>query len=292
MPARNTVRRPFRYVVSWGGKNCLREFAVAMTTCPRAASSATDVLDSRPLVALVQQESPVCIVVLYLVSSRISCKYLHRNDLAPFESSRTPIAHLFGVAQFRRAGANVHITAWGKNLIMRAGSRSLRDVMGRFATGVTVIAATDPLSGARKGLTANAVCSVSLDPPLILVCVSKHGRTHDVITRAGHFSVNVLAEGQLNACEAFASAGSADKFESVPHHVGCTGAPLISGSLASLECELWTEYPGGDHTIFVGRVLSAVGNEDCGRPLVFYRGKYTSVKHRSVSRTKPGETRP
>lgn len=167
----------------------------------------------------------------------------------------------------------------------------MRDVMGRFATGVTVVAATDPLSGARRGLTANAVCSVSLDPPLILVCVSKHGRTHDVINRAGHFSVNVLAEAQLDACEAFASAES-DKFETVPHYLGRTGAPLLSGSLASLECELWTEYPGGDHTIFVGRVLSAIGNEDCGRPLVFYRGKYASVKPRSVNRMKQSENRP
>lgn len=160
---------------------------------------------------------------------------------------------------------------------MRIAPRRFREVMSRFATGVTVVAATDPISGAPSGLTANAVCSVSLDPPLILVCVSRRGYTHEIIHRAGYFSINVLAEKQLDASAVFAAGGCPDKFASVPHRAGSTGTPLLRDSLAWLECGLWATYPGGDHTIFVGQVLYAGGNGDGKRPLVFYEGSYASL---------------
>lgn len=160
---------------------------------------------------------------------------------------------------------------------MKETKADIRDVMSRFATGVTVVAASDPQSGTPHGMTANAVCSVSLDPPLILVCASRQGQTHDVIRRARHFSVSVLAEKQRQVSTIFSQAARADKFSQVAYSMGRTGAPILRDALAHLECDLWAGYPGGDHTIFVGRVVSANNNKDCDLPLVFYGGSYESL---------------
>jgi 3-hydroxy-9,10-secoandrosta-1,3,5(10)-triene-9,17-dione monooxygenase reductase component len=146
-----------------------------------------------------------------------------------------------------------------------------RAVLGHFCTGITVITATDALGPA--GLTAQSFTSLSLDPPLVLVCPAKNSTSWPRIEAAGAFCVNVLAEDQEELCRGFAMRG-ADKFAGVgyvpaPH----TGAPLLAGALAWIDCRLEAMHDGGDHLIAVGRVLD-LGNRVDGRPLLFYRGGY------------------
>lgn len=150
----------------------------------------------------------------------------------------------------------------------------LREVMSRFATGVTVLTAPGERG---HGMTANAFTSVSLDPPLVLCCVASTSRMHEAILAAGAFGVTVLASDQLPVARYFADkrrpAGAA-QFETVDWAPGPrTGAPLLDGALAWLECELEHTYDGGDHAIFVGRVLGAVaGHGD--QPLLFHGGRF------------------
>ncbi|NKE63710.1 flavin reductase family protein [Lentzea sp. PSKA42] len=146
--------------------------------------------------------------------------------------------------------------------------------MARFATGVTVLTA----SGERcHGMTANAFTSVSLEPPLVLCCVARTARMHAAITTARCFGISVLGADQDELARYFADRrrpGGAAQFDVVdwtpgPH----TAAPLLSGALAWLECELTASYEGGDHSIFLGRVLSARRGAGT-RALVFYGGAY------------------
>jgi len=132
--------------------------------------------------------------------------------------------------------------------------------MGRFATGVT----------------ANAVTSLSLDPMLVLVCVDKNADTHDILLEAGFFAVNILARDQEELCVKLASKKGENwshGVETVPHHTAQTGAPIIDGAIAYLDCRTVTEHHGGDHTIFVGEVLEAKELKD-GAPLLFYSGMF------------------
>jgi flavin reductase (DIM6/NTAB) family NADH-FMN oxidoreductase RutF len=155
--------------------------------------------------------------------------------------------------------------------------RELRQVMSRFVTGVTVIAARDPDTGVPGGLTANSVCSVSLDPPLVLVCVSERCKTHDVIKKARSFSVNVLGESQGEISRLFSQRGTPTKFDGVPYRMGAAGSPILTDALAWLDCRVWATYAGGDHTIFVGEVMEAGTVDDGPPPLVFYQGEYDGV---------------
>lgn len=149
-------------------------------------------------------------------------------------------------------------------------SASLRSVLSRFATGVTVVTARLP--DGPVGLTANAFTSVSLDPPLILVCLSRASRSGRAIRQAPAFAVSVLQRGQLSTCRSFA-APSGDRFADVPTHRARTGAPIVSGSLAYLDCRLHRVLSGGDHVIVLGEVLEADVLNDA-EPLVFFRGSY------------------
>ncbi len=160
--------------------------------------------------------------------------------------------------------------------MMAAAKEEFRRVMGRFATGVTVI--TTSLGEEKHGMTANAVTSVSLEPMLVLVCVEKNADTHDILKRAGIFAVNILSGDQAELSEKFAKKEfeNAHGLDDVPHHVAATGAPIIDGCLAYLDCRTLTEHHGGDHTIFIGEVLDA-GELAEGEPLVFYRGRYGKV---------------
>jgi len=146
-----------------------------------------------------------------------------------------------------------------------------RDVMGHFATGVTVVTATGPEGPV--GMTANAVCSLSLEPLLLLVCFDNEARTLPVVQDTGRFGVNVLASGQQALARLFASkAPEAAKFAGVEHAVH-DGIPVIEGVLAWVGCTLERLIPGGDHTIGIGSVTAA---EFAGEaePLVWYRGVY------------------
>lgn len=149
-----------------------------------------------------------------------------------------------------------------------------RRIMGRFATGVTVITTT--YDGELHGMTANAVTSVSLDPMLVLICVDKAADTHDILARAKVFAVNILARGQEEISDRFAKkdAGAAHHLQGIPYHVAENGCPVIDGCLAHLVCRTASEIEGGDHTIFLGEVLNAADDHEAGEPLVFYAGKY------------------
>src|SRR4051794_32061654 len=151
--------------------------------------------------------------------------------------------------------------------------RAFRDTIGHFATGVCVVTALGPDGPA--GLTTNAVSSLSLRPPLIVVCFDNGSRTLPVVRAARRFAVNVLRVGQEDLAQRFASKRMpADKFAEVTHTVD-HGVPVLDDALAWFVCDLAAEHPGGDHTIGVGAV-TAMG-QGSGRPLTFYRGEYRTL---------------
>lgn len=151
-----------------------------------------------------------------------------------------------------------------------------RRVLGHFASGVTVITTRDA-EGRPAGLTASAFTSVSLTPPLILVCVAHNAQSFPSLEASKGFAVNILASAQEALSNRFASSvGSApEKFEGIAHTPGSLGYPVLEGALAHLECVTVHTYPGGDHTIFVGQVEAAQcqGDSDI-EPLLYYRGRY------------------
>jgi flavin reductase (DIM6/NTAB) family NADH-FMN oxidoreductase RutF len=149
-----------------------------------------------------------------------------------------------------------------------------RAVMGHFATGVAVVTARRP-DGA-VGMTTNALTSLSLDPPLLLVAFDNTARTLPVVRQARRFAVNVLRAGQEELAGQFASKLPLDeKFTDVEHSQD-HGAPVLAGALAWAVCDLRELLPGGDHTIGIGAV-TAMGHDE-GEPLLWYRGTYTSPK--------------
>jgi flavin reductase (DIM6/NTAB) family NADH-FMN oxidoreductase RutF len=155
----------------------------------------------------------------------------------------------------------------------RSGSdaRTLRDALGCFATGVTIITATGP-DGVPIGLTANSFTSVSLDPPLLLVCIANNANSAEVLKSSDHFAVNVLQIGQQLTSNRFASKGD-DRFAETSWTNGETGSPLLDGSLSIFECAKHAIHDGGDHFILVGHVLKA-SFEPHRDPLLYFRGKY------------------
>jgi flavin reductase (DIM6/NTAB) family NADH-FMN oxidoreductase RutF len=152
-----------------------------------------------------------------------------------------------------------------------------RRAMGRFATGVTLI--TTRLGDDLHGMTANAVTSLSLEPMMVLVCVDKTADTHDILSKAGVFAVNILNRKQSAISDRFAKKefDGAHGLDEVPHGFAVTGSPIIEGAIAYLDCRTAMEHHGGDHTIFIGEVLEARELSD-DAPLVFYRGKYGAFK--------------
>lgn len=162
---------------------------------------------------------------------------------------------------------------------VQASSAALRQAMGAFPTGVTVL--TTGQGDRTEGMTANAVISVSLDPLLLLVSVHKKARINPAIKVEGYYAVNILAEDQEGLSRLFASTERSSGIpatHSMGGGYGQTGAPLIEGALAAIECELRTVYPGGDHDLFLGRVVTIhFGDVDKG-PLVFHQGAYSSLK--------------
>jgi flavin reductase (DIM6/NTAB) family NADH-FMN oxidoreductase RutF len=149
-------------------------------------------------------------------------------------------------------------------------SQELRRVMGHFATGVTVVTTKDG-EGTPFGLTANAFASLSLDPPLALICVDKAAQCYSCFEGSKIFAINVLGEEQEEISRRFATKG-AQKFNGIPWHKSESGLALLDGAISHIECKVVHTYDGGDHTIYVGEVLRATTTGD--RPLIFYRGKY------------------
>ncbi len=152
-----------------------------------------------------------------------------------------------------------------------------RSTLGKFATGVTVVTAESPAT--RRGMTANAFSSLSLDPPLVLVCVDNNASFLGVIRDAKKFAINFLAEDQKSTSDWFAGKGRdvEDQFADIAHENGENGAPVLTGALATLECEIHEDIPGGDHAIIVGRVTNIVAEEDVRPPLMFYASAYRKM---------------
>lgn len=147
-----------------------------------------------------------------------------------------------------------------------------RKVMGSFASGVTVVTAMH--NNTPYGMTVSSFCSVSLDPQLLLVCITKTLPTHHAIVSSGVFGVSILAANQAHISQQFASR-IADKFEGVDVTTSPQGVPLIAHTCAAIECTVEHEYAGGDHTIFVGRITHALVNDY--EPLAYFRGSYKSL---------------
>jgi flavin reductase (DIM6/NTAB) family NADH-FMN oxidoreductase RutF len=146
---------------------------------------------------------------------------------------------------------------------------TLRAVASTFATGITVI--TCPGASGPQGCTANAVLSVSLDPPLMLVSLGESSRTRAAIEEAGSFAINVLPDSAAgeDLCTIFAGRDM-DKFATVRHSPGRTGSPILSAALGWFDCEITSIQTAGDHALFLGRVVAASHRE--GDPMVFFRG--------------------
>ena len=152
-----------------------------------------------------------------------------------------------------------------------------RDVAGHFATGVTVI--TTANAGLPAGTTASAVASLSMDPPMMLVCLNRSSATHDQIAASGVFGVNILAQDQGQTASAFARKGT-DKFAGISWSAAPNGVPLIDGSLATIACRVVETTAGGTHTVFLGEVIDAAAFP--GEPLTYYRGTFGRFEHDAV----------
>src|ERR1700744_4305989 len=153
----------------------------------------------------------------------------------------------------------------------------LREAMGHFATGVTVITSTGP-GGKPVGTTANAVTSLSLEPPLVLACFELSSATLAAIRGHGAFAVNVLGHRQRHLSANFAKRGLTAVWDGVRHHRGPTGSPRLADVIAGIECTVENSFPGGDHEIVIGRVRHVESSGGDAAPLLFWRGQYTSVE--------------
>lgn len=154
----------------------------------------------------------------------------------------------------------------------------LRAMMGRFATGVTVVAARHgPLLA---GMTANAVASISLDPPLLMASINRTSETHVAIVGSHSFAVSVLGDHQQAIAECFAlptTAGKLQRFCDAPWHEAETGSPIVDGAIAFFDCRLHESHATGTHTIFIGEIVAA-GYEEAGEPLLWFGSRYRRIE--------------
>lgn len=157
---------------------------------------------------------------------------------------------------------------------------NFRHVMRKFATGVTALTVRD--GEIIHGMTANAFASVSLSPTLVLVCIEKGNTTHDFVSRAGNFAMNILSAEQEILAKRFAKqiAAPTDPFADVAYHSAATGAPILDDCVVYVDCRVVATHDAGDHTIFVGRVDDAgYGSARDRAPLLWLDGKYTPAPH-------------
>jgi len=156
---------------------------------------------------------------------------------------------------------------------MPVSKDEFRNALSRFISGVTVVT-TLGQDNRPAGITVSAFSSVSLEPPLVLACIDKRASLHDLLTEGSYFAVNILADDQQDVSRLFASKDE-DRFDGAAYRWGVSGAPLLDGALACIECRVVHAYPGGDHTIIVGEVESTSIAED--KPLAYYRGGYSHL---------------
>ena len=161
---------------------------------------------------------------------------------------------------------------------MAIDQRALRDALGQFPTGVTVVTA-DPEGYAPFGVTANSFASVSLDPPLVLWSLQKSSDTFDAFAAAKHFAVNILSNEQQDISNQYAKKNNHD-LEAEHYQAGVSGMPLLNNAIVNFECEVDVCHDGGDHIIMVGKVvaMSDLNTGDNTSPLVLHAGKYRELK--------------
>jgi 3-hydroxy-9,10-secoandrosta-1,3,5(10)-triene-9,17-dione monooxygenase reductase component len=159
-----------------------------------------------------------------------------------------------------------------------------RTVMGHFVTGVTVVTALD---GDRPfGITVNALSSVSLEPPLVMVALDRRRFLTPIVRVAGKYAVNILSEDQQALSDCFAGAEvtpGRDRFCGAPWHAGPLGQPLIDGAIATLECTVVETFSAGDHDLFIGRVETLANERDHPMPLLYYRRRYLRIEHAATA---------
>jgi flavin reductase (DIM6/NTAB) family NADH-FMN oxidoreductase RutF len=151
---------------------------------------------------------------------------------------------------------------------------TFRSVLGRFASGVSVVTIRDA-NGGDHGMTVSAFCSLSLEPPRVLICVERGASLHDVLAIDARFAVNILASHQEEIARRFAEEHD-NRFDGVGFTRGASGTPVIDDCLAVIDCVVAARYPGGDHTVVVGSVIGSTTRE--GRPLLYYRGGYAQLE--------------
>ncbi|MEO8624590.1 MAG: flavin reductase family protein [bacterium] len=152
---------------------------------------------------------------------------------------------------------------------------SFRSVLGRFASGITVITALDS-DGRDVGMTVSAFCSVSLHPPLVQACVDRAASMFDALQSAERFGVSVLASDQEALSRRFADVESSHRFDGIGYVRGENGVVLLDDALAHIECSVVSRYEAGDHVMFVGAVERATARN--ARPLLYYRGGYAQLE--------------
>lgn len=152
---------------------------------------------------------------------------------------------------------------------------SFRSVLGRFASGITIITALDS-AGRDVGMTVSAFCSVSLDPPLVQACVDRAASMFNALQRAERFGVSVLADEQEALARRFAAVDSSHRFDGIGYSRGENGVVLLDDALAHIECSMVSRFAAGDHMLFVGAVERATARD--ARPLLYYRGGYAQLE--------------
>jgi len=161
---------------------------------------------------------------------------------------------------------------------------AFRKVMGHFVTGVTVVTALD---GDRPfGITVNALSSVSLEPPLVMVALDRRRFLTPIVRAAGRYGVNILSEDQQALSDCFAGAPvtpGRDDFCGAAWHAGPMGQPLLEGAIASLECTVVETFSAGDHDLFIGRVETLINDPLQPMPLLYYRRRYLRIEHAATS---------
>ena len=163
----------------------------------------------------------------------------------------------------------------GLEIIVSVDADTFRSVLGRFASGITIVTARD---GEERdyGMTVSAFCSVSLTPPLVLVCVDHAASSHRTLLEAEHFGISILAAHQEPLSRRFSGADEDKRFDGVGYTRGLTGAALLDDALAHIECTRVAQYDAGDHTVVIGEVEAAVAHGH--RPLLYYRGGYAQLE--------------
>ncbi len=196
----------------------------------------------------------------------------HDEDLERFAARQgLAIVRVPEVVAHRRAAAAPAATE------LHDPGRQMRDVMGHFATGVSVVTAR-AADGSPVGTTANAISSVSLRPPLLLACLAEGSETLAAIRAGGSFAINVLAKHQREHSDRFAAKGADARAHEVGFEEHPLGVPVLPGSLATIACQVAAIHPAGDHEIVVGRVRSlAHAGRRGAEPLLFYRGAYSQL---------------